>query len=229
MIRRSTWILLAIFIIGVGLVIFLNKYPISSANVTPTATLLPPLLGNVSADKLVMIEIQGNTGSVLQLRRNPDKTWGFTSIQGKSPDQGKVQELIFSITGLTVTQGLTSALPLASIGLTTPVNTITLQDDAGSQYILRVGTATAIGSGYYVQLNKNNPVIIDKSTIDNLTSIFNEGNLVMVTPTSENVGSVTPGTSNTTQEPTSVSTIMLTPVPSATVTPPPVLSTTATP
>jgi Domain of unknown function (DUF4340) len=229
MIRRSTWILLAVFIVGVGLLFYLDKYPISNANVTPTATLLPPLFGNVTADKLVMIEIQSNTGSVLQLKLNPDKTWGFTNIEEKIPDQGKVQELLFSITGLTVTEGFTNSLSLDSVGLATPANTITLQDSTGNQEVLRIGAATAIGSGYYVQLNKNNPVIIDKSTLDNLIGLFSEANLVMATPTVVNAGSVTPGAPNLTLQPAATSPALLTPVPSGSATELPALLTTATP
>jgi hypothetical protein len=226
MIRRSTWILLAIFIVGVGAVFYLDKYPISSASVTPTATLLPPLFNNVSYDNLVMIEIQNNSGSAIQLKRNPDKTWGFTNIQGKSPDQGKVQELLFTLTGLTVTEGLNGSIALESVGLTTPTNTITLQDETGTKNILRIGAATSIGSGYYVQVNQNNPEIIDKTTIDNLIGLFNLANLVMATPTSESGGLGTPGPI---LEPTAASTVIVTPAPSETASPPPALSTTATP
>ncbi len=228
-IRRSTWILLAIFIIGVGLVFYLDKYPISNANTTPTATMLPPLFSNMSYDKLVMIEIQGNAGSILQLKRNPDNTWGFTNIQGKSPDQGKVQELLFTLTGLTVTENLNSNLSLESVGLVTPTNTITLQDDAGSQNILRIGMVTSIGSGYYVQLNKNNPVIIDKTTIDNLTGLFSQANLVMVTPTTEGIGSGTPVAPASIPEPSATSTFIFTPSPGETNTALPASSVTATP
>jgi hypothetical protein len=229
MIRRSTWILLAIFIIGVGLVFYLDKHPISNANVTPTATVQSALFNNVTADNLIKIEIQSNTGTVLQLTRNPDKTWVFNNIQGKSPDQGKVQELLYTITGLTVTEGLNGSLPLDSIGLTTPANTITLVNDSGTQNILRIGAVTSINSGYYVQLNKNNPVIIDKGTIDNLTSLFNLNNLVMATPTSQIVGSVTPGTPAPTIEPSPTSSVDMTPAPSDTTNPLPATSTAATP
>ncbi|HMD88433.1 MAG TPA: DUF4340 domain-containing protein [Anaerolineaceae bacterium] len=216
MIRRSTWILLAIFIVGVGLVFYLDKHPISNANVTPTATLLPPIFSNVSADKLVMVEIQSSTGSNIELKRNPDNTWGFTNIPGKSPDQGKVQELLFTITGLTVTEGLNSPLSLDSFGLTNPSNTITLQDDSGNQNILHIGALTSISSGYYVQLNKNNPVIIDKGTIDNLISLFTESNLVMATPTSQNTGLLPPSATNSTVEPPASPTMTLTPAPAET-------------
>jgi hypothetical protein len=226
MIRRSTWILLAIFIVGVGAVFYLDKYPIKNANVTPTATLLPPLFSNVSYDKLVMIEIQSNNGTVIQLTRNPDKTWGFTNIQGKSPDQGKVQELLFTLTGLTVTEGLNGSIALESVGLATPTHTITLQDEAGIKNILRIGAATSIGSGYYVQLNQNSPEIIDKGTIDNLTGLFNLDNLVMATPTTAAGGLGTPGPI---LAPSAVSTVILTPAPSESTTPLPALSTTATP
>jgi len=229
MIRRSTWILLAIFIVGVGLVFYLDKYPISKANVTPTATLTSPLFGNVTADNLVMIEIQSNTGGVLQLTRNPDKTWVFNNIQGKSPDQGKVQELLYTLTGLTVTEGLNGSLPLDSVGLATPANTITLVVDSGTKNILKIGAVTSISSGYYVQLNKNNPVIIDKGTIDNLTSLFNLNNLVLATPTSQIIGSVTPGTPTPTIGPSPASSVDLTPAPSDTTNPPPAISTAATP
>ncbi|MDR3575157.1 MAG: hypothetical protein P4L50_14955 [Anaerolineaceae bacterium] len=227
MIRRSTWIMLAIFIVAVGLVFYLNKYPIKNASVTPTATLLPPLMGNVTADKLTMVEFQSIAGAALQLKRNSDKTWGFTNIQGKLPDQGKVQELLFTITGLTVTEGFANSLTLDSTGLTTPADVITLQDESGAQNIIRIGAATSIASGYYVQLNKNNPVIIDKSTIDNLTSLFTEGNLVLATPTSETPGPATPVATSPVVAPALSPTAAFTPVPSDTSATP--LSATATP
>ncbi len=213
MIRRSTWITLAVFIVLIGAALLLQKYPVLQGKPTPTATEYPLLLQGWLPEELTMIEIKNDKGETVSLKRNPDKTWAFVNVTGKLPDQGKVTQLIDTLTSTNVLASFDATTSLENVGLTAPTYLITLQNSQGNKKVIRVGKATAIGTGYYIQVDNNLPVLVSKDNLDQVTSLASLDALTLVTET-PTVIEATTTTPNTTE--TAIPTETETPLPTST-------------
>jgi hypothetical protein len=213
MIRRTTWITLAVFVVLIGAALLLQKYPVLQGKATPTATEYPLLLQGWLPDDMTMIEIKNDKGETVALQHNPDKTWAFVNVPGKLPDQGKVTEFIDSLTSMNVLASFDATTSLENVGLTAPSYLITLQNSKGNKKVIRVGKATAIGSGYYIQVDNNLPVLVSTDSLNQVTSLASLDALTLVTPTPTVVEATTTTPSTTeTLEPTTTGT----PIPTST-------------
>jgi hypothetical protein len=81
----------------------------------------------------------------------------------------------------------------------TPAHVITVKNDQGKQTEIKVGKETPTGDGYYVQVDSNTPVVVNKGSIDTLVEQMSLSNLAPpptstpgVTPTLSSLTIVTP-------------------------------------
>ncbi len=96
-------------------------------------------------------------------------------------DQGKVQQLIASLTGLQSTASL-DINALASFGLVSANQVLTIQTSNGT-FVLKVGKITPTSGGYYVQIDNHAPVVVDKTSLDDVLNMMNREALSTATAT----------------------------------------------
>jgi hypothetical protein len=191
MVRRSTWIVLGIFVILIGFTVVFQRYQANKAgnSATATPTTPPVYLNNLGESEIKDIKIADNTGSYIDLYRDPaSSNWAIEGVPAEQADSAKIQSISDELASLQVQETLTETISLASVGLETPAYTITLTTSNDSQSVTYVGTQTAIGSGYYVRENDGQIMIVDKSSLDNILNLLKEPPLMptaspQVTPT----------------------------------------------
>lgn len=183
-IKRSTWILLGVFVVLGGFAIYMAKSPLQLFKETPTPTSYPTLLGGWSGLNIVKIDVSSSTGTDFVVEKISDSTWVFSDGDGVV-DQGKIQQLLTSIVTLKVLNITDPGVSLENLGLTSPSEIITVSNSSGEQLSIAIGGVSPTASGYYVQIDNNTPVMVGKYAIEDLMMSLTKDSLslVMSTPT----------------------------------------------
>lgn len=185
MIRKGTWIVLAVFVVLLGAAFYLNRNPLpkaEDASLTPSATAPSALLNGWQASDITYIAIKGSAAE-LSLTHRVDGGWDIAPDNTRPVDAGKVENLRSQLAAMLVATPLDASLDPEALGLSNPTNVITLKNAQGQQAVLKIGQPTPTGSGYYVQLNATPPVVVNKSTLDGILGMLVRDQLVATTPT----------------------------------------------
>jgi hypothetical protein len=181
MIRRGTLIVLAIFVILVGATWYLEWSPAGKARVrgTPTSTSYPDILSLGTGD-LMKIELKTSTGT-FGIKRNLNDTWSFADDQNTPADQGKIEQLIATLTGLQAKATLDTKT-LDAFGLVSANQILTIQTSSGV-IVMKIGNITPTSSGYYIQVDDKSPVVVDQYSIKQIIDTLNIQGLSAATAT----------------------------------------------
>ena len=174
MIRRSTIILVFVFVVVLGAGIFMTKSPTAARLLeteTPTATVMPKLLAGWPVDQANSINVESVDNGAFQLQRTNGGSW---SIEGlKTPlDPGKVEELISALSALDNISVLPASTSLDTVGLKSPAYTLTLTGSGGESEIIQIGNVTPTGDAYYARLNQGDVVLVRKSSLDEALNLL---------------------------------------------------------
>jgi len=182
MIRRSTAIVLVIFII----LVFTAWYFHQDRNNEPideTITSTPAInIFSINIDSLLRVQIKETNGDRLILERDSQGIWSFIEPTGFEIDQAEAQSIADNILGLKVLAGLEKYPSLDVIGLDKPRYQITLTANAGEEQVAIIGNLTPTSSGYYVSRMGQIPAIVSKYNLDAIIdTILNPP--IYITPT----------------------------------------------
>jgi hypothetical protein len=194
MIRRTTWIILSIFIILLGILIYFQFFNEKSSNLAPTPTISPPLLSGLTEDLINLVNIDDIQGNVLEVSRNSSGEWVLTKPLAEVTDQSRVDDTIQQILSLAPILMIEPAPDTSATGLDFPAYLIIIQTTNGKQFVIRIGKETAIQNGYYLRVDQGPVYVVNKFNLENLLGILSSPP-ILVTPTpevTETLGS-TPG------------------------------------
>ncbi len=214
MIRRSTWIALALFAVLAGVAYGATRYKSqkSEAEATPSAT--PVELVSFSLNDVVGVEIQGPDQTVVLRRSDPKADWQVVqpAPQGNEfADQQRIISAVYSLIAPSVLTTLSDTSDLKALGLDKPTYIIKVRLKDGQTWQMNVGNQTPIQSGYYVQVGKQ-IAVVDKYSLSSVLELLQAPPLATPFPTPEATGQANPTSTPTPVPPT-------TPTPTAT--PPP--------
>jgi hypothetical protein len=206
MIRRPTLVILAIFIVLLGVAYYLQRNPLPSTS-NATSTPQPALLPNVEESKIAKIEFTDKDGHTVTLGRDEKGVWALTQPQ-EPTDVSKAEALISQLVDLKILNTLASAPPGQATGLETPADTITVNMNGGDQYLIKLGSPIPTGSGYYLTVNDGPVLVVSKYGVESVVGIISNPP-VQATATPE----VAPTLEATGPAATSVGTPQATPTP----------------
>lgn len=179
MIRRPTWILLAVFIGFLGAAWYWQKYQGKKVEAEPSPTpqtLLPDL--NISTIR--EIKIDDSKGKQLFLQNISTGIWIMTQPERQAVDVEALTTKIQQLTYLTALSTLKTPPPDDQIGLVTPAFVITLTNQDGKVTVLNIGALTPTQDGYYIRLDSKT-YVVSKTDIDAVTDML--ANPPILTPT----------------------------------------------
>lgn len=187
MVRRSTWIVLGLFVLLVGFTLLFQRYQAnkSAYTATTTPTIAPVYLFNLGDARVDEIKIDDSTGKNIDLKRDSaSSSWSIVGTPADQADSSSIESMSTQLISIKVQETLTETLPLASIGLEPATYTITVTTSTGSQLVTYVGAQTAIGSGYYIRNDTGQLMIVDKTSMDDILNLLkNPPLLPTATPT----------------------------------------------
>jgi hypothetical protein len=187
MVRRSTWILLAILVILVGSTLLFQRYQASKPENTATAIPSVALVNvyNLTGKQVSEVDLSDSLGNSIVFNLNLElNMWAIANTPEDQADSSQIESILAKLFALTARETLTQTPPLESIGLVNPAYTIHFITSGGEQINTAVGSMTPIGTGYYLRVNSDPVAIVDKLLLDNVLNMLTDPPL-LATPTPE--------------------------------------------
>ena len=186
MIRKSTWIVVVIFILLLS-VLFLQQnetFGLTLQKSTATATIIPKLFAGLTSSNLTQMDIQLAVELTYALERNGAREWQIVQANQMPilADQGIVEQAVSSIASLTPISVLEAGSDLEKLALVNPIFVARLENTNGRQDTLKIGRQTPTLSGYYVQINDGIPVVVNSYAAEDLLNLLAQPPLQAVPP-----------------------------------------------
>lgn len=183
MIRRTTWIILAIFVILLGVVwAFPRIKGKLSASSQATATPEAKFLVNLDEKNIKSLHAEDSAGKIVTLGRDANGVWTLVEPAGKPIDLAAAESGVTQLLSLPIALTLEPAFDPASIGLNPAADTITLVLVDGKEMVIKVGNLTPIKNGYYTQLDDGPVTVVNNYSLDAFLNMLNHPP-VLETPT----------------------------------------------
>jgi hypothetical protein len=188
MIRRPTWILLAVFVILLGATWFWQRSQKGKVEEQPTPTPAPRLL-DLDTGTIRDFKIADAQGQQLYLRKNGSGTWIIIEPEGQNIDLERVNPVIDQLGFAEMLSTLTTPPAQEQTGLDEPAYVLTITDQSDKNYVIEIGSETPTQSGYYVR--KDSVVYVaSKNDIDSLVDLLKNPPIQL--PTATATGSLVP-------------------------------------
>jgi hypothetical protein len=183
MVKRQTWVLLAVFAALIGLAFFWTRYQNNWTKSHPTPTPTPEQkVFSVDSAAIASLMISDNaSGKIVRVARDATGQWALVEPKAEYTDISSVEAAVTQLTSLKVTSSISTTENLAEYGLDQPAYTITVNVNDGGQLLAQVGSATATSSGYYVLVPGGVPQIVAKYGLDAVLKLLT--NPPIATPT----------------------------------------------
>lgn len=183
MIRRNTWIILAIFVVLLGGLLYLQKnpLPVSNANKTPSPTAMISLLPETVASQMKEITITQD-GKKIILQQDEQGNWNAIADPEEAISSDIALQFISVLKEVNILQYLSSQPDTTSTGLSAPKAEIVISDGSKTLTTIRIGNPTPTDSGYYVQFGSDSPIVAPKYSIDPLLTTFSKTGTTTPTP-----------------------------------------------
>ena len=168
--KRSTWIVLVIFLALVGLLVYLNqKEPaiteVDVATVEPVEYLLTETDGLPTS-----IDIKSETGEQVSITRNEAGVWVLKQPIEAEANQGSAEAAASQLTSLRIVSR--PEVAPADAGLVQPSYIMTVELTSGTVKTVRIGDLTPTESGYYTNIDESKVVlIVSKTGLDSLLTL----------------------------------------------------------
>jgi hypothetical protein len=181
MIRRTTWIILGLFVL---LLVFAWYLQHTKANAALQATATPgnQNLLDIAENNIASITIEDDQGNKVSLGRDDNDLWSLTEPKVDATDVGGAESIVSQLVSLSVMSTLDPVPPPEATGLDKPADTITIQLKDGSETKIQVGKQTPIANGYYVQVDQGAVSVVSKFGIESVLKMLTEPP-IQVTPT----------------------------------------------
>lgn len=168
--RRSTWILLVIFLALVGLLFYLNQResPVNEMESTPADTV--EYLFRATDGLPTSIAIEARSGEQVAIERNDAGEWVLKQPIETDANQGSAEAAASQLSALRILSR--PQVAPAEVGLVEPSYIITVNLTGGTMEKVRIGDLTPTSSGYYTNINGSDEIlIVDKTGIDSLLTL----------------------------------------------------------
>jgi hypothetical protein len=172
MIRRSTWIVLGIFILLLLGIFIWPKISKNTEPVEPTSTVIVqwPVFDLEGRD-VIGIAISDHTGESISFEReNPTADWVVLGQPTELVDSGIFENTVRNLAYLMIDTQFQIEPPLTAMGLDSPSYSILLTLDNAEKVSLFIGNLVPTGGGYYVKVDNNPAVVVSQTDIDFITS-----------------------------------------------------------
>jgi hypothetical protein len=174
--KRFTWIILLVFLIGISVLLFLKYRPVKDTAEagTPTPTTAPTwyLFNSNNNLALTSIRIYDKQYHIVLLERPAGGLW-IVSLPTPNPaEQSQAEAAATQITALVIKDTIASSVPTDILGLDFPQYTIKVNFQTIGQHKLEIGNKTPTSSGYYVRYDDGPIYIIDANGIDSILNLL---------------------------------------------------------
>ncbi len=184
MIRRSTFILLLVFIVLLAGVAFWQRTK-GSEEIEGTPTAVQEYLFEING-QITALKITSAEGKVVELSRNDNGEWELIQPENEETDSTTAESTTSRLSALRVLTKLETetqdSIDLSAVGLDKPSYELSITLDDGSIILTKIGNITPTDSGYYVSGSGRGILIVDKYGMQSIIDML-DNPPIMPTPT----------------------------------------------
>ena len=187
MVRRSTLIVLVVFILLAATAILLPRLlkQDQEPEATPTIEPAQPLIYDLGLQTMLWIQFSDAAGNQVTVERpSAEEDWVMVGESAETSDSTRIISVAGQLLAMRATRIFDTELGVDAVGLDNPKYTIAIRTSMGDEIVTRIGNLNAVGSGYYIQVDDGPVVIVAKLVLDEILSILTEPPL-LPTPTPE--------------------------------------------
>ncbi len=186
MIRRSTWIMLAVFVALLAIAYGVTRYKHHQTAVeAQTAAPTPQTLADFTLEDVVKVVIRGQGKEVVLQRPDSNGAWRVLSPTpgpNELVDTTRLDTALYNLTALSAQNQVPNGTDLTLLGVDNPRYQIEVHLKNGKTWRLDIGKTTPVQTGYYARLGER-LVVVDKYSVDGLTALLDKPPLVTPVPT----------------------------------------------
>jgi len=194
MIRRSTWLLLGVFLLLLGSAVLLGRLQNQrEGGISPTPT-NPPLFDSGGA-LITGLRISAINGGLIELQLDPNGNWTLVNLPAEVVDASRIASVINTIEGINLLTKIEEPPALELIGLKPANYRITVRFDNGREESLTIGAKTPTQTGYYLMQEDGTVAIVSSFNVDSLIDLLTTPPVVKTptpTPTVEETATQQP-------------------------------------
>jgi len=165
MIRRTTWVVLALFVVLIGVYWFIQRQNKTKAQATtPTPSSQPVFVTGFETVQAVRLE--DSSGKIVAIEKDSQGNWSLTEPEAEAADQDKASTMASQVSNFRSLAIIDNPPALDAVGLATPAYTVTVDTVDGSQQIATIGSLTPTSSGYYVESDGGPMMVVAKTAVD---------------------------------------------------------------
>lgn len=181
-IRRNTWILMAIFAILSGLTLYLQQNqkldPESAYTPVPTKEVM---IGQGA--QITSLEMKAASGGEMKISTGSDGLWKVELPAGANADQGTIEEMISQMEAIPSLSTLSTPPPPDATGLSQPEYTLILNLKDGQTLTWMIGSETVTQNGRYTQISGRPVQVVSDYSLESLLNLFKSLTTPTLTPT----------------------------------------------
>ncbi len=169
--KRSTSIVLVVFLVLVGLMLYLNQKEPGTEEAAITPAVPIEFLFSDSDGLPTSIDIKSKTGEQTVLARNEAGVWVLKKPIETEADQASAEAAASQITSLRIESRLDVAPEAA--GLVQAPYMLTVETTSGTTMTVRIGDLAPTGVGYYALISgSDETLIISRTGLDALLTLL---------------------------------------------------------
>ena len=182
MVRRSTWIVLAILVILIGVVIYLQRKEPSADIMVDAGTEVPHVL-DIDLNDVTGLRVIGADGKIFYATRVDSENWTLVQpgLSGEL-DSSLLESDLTQLINIQPLSRLETGLGSEAMGLLSPIFTIRLSMVGQNERLLEVGNETPTGSGYYVRVDNTDLIVVPVYNLQSILDLLKETPIVTPTP-----------------------------------------------
>jgi hypothetical protein len=185
MIRRSTWIMLLIFVavLAGALVWSRQTQATESAETTPA----PETLWSFDEAQIQGLRIEDlKRGTAVEVHRDPTAGWRLTQPDEEPADAGRVEQAVTWLRSPDVSRVLKGEQDLGPFGLADPSTRVTLIMQDGTTRSFDVGSPTGIAGKTYIRVAGGDEIqVISGYSLEDVTGLLDDPPVIPPTSTPE--------------------------------------------
>ena len=171
MIKRTTWIVVAFFIIILTVAILFQRNQNSlEAQTTPTQN--PEFIINHEANEIIFLSVENSAGEKVELELEQDGNWIFIEPESVEVDTSALDTVINQFDTLREVTRISTVKSKEDFGLDQPAYKIQIRFVDGNELTLNIGKITPTESGYYIDKGQQEILVVNKLGIDAIADLI---------------------------------------------------------
>lgn len=185
MIRRTTWIMLLIFVVVLAGALVWNRQ--TKAADTTEATPVPETLWSFDEAQIEGLRVEDLKGdNAVEVHRDPTVGWKLTRPVEEPADAGRVEQAVTWLRSPVVSRVLKGEQDLGPFGLADPSTRVTLLMTDGATESFDVGAPTGIAGKTYIRASGGEDIqVISGYSLEDVTGLLDDPPVIPPTPTLE--------------------------------------------